>query len=160
MDEETYYFFSYAYPCSETLRDLGKLSDKDQKKLEKDFLKGIAPSREVLEKSFPVAFQRLEKLGIEMGKSKWDMSVLQKYWREEHNRVIDREEGTYSKASPVLKDLCKVHIAKIIEIKNKELLKVKYRENQIRFVFNHLVPKVKLGDHVTIHYGYAIEIMN
>jgi len=159
MDKEALYFFSYAYPCSETLRDLGKLSNEEQDKLKKDFTNGNIPKREILEKSFPKAFERLDNLAKSMKRSRWDMEVLQTYWREEHNIIIDLEKGVHTNNSLVLKDLCKVHKAKIIQKVKEDLLKVVYNENQTRFVLNWIVPNAKIGDIVTIHYGFAVEII-
>lgn len=150
MDKEAHYFFGYAYPCSE---------DKLSEKIRTDFLNGISPSREILEKSFPKAFERLEKLAKKINKTKWDIEVLKKYWLEEHNKAIDNKESEYKEATDFFREFCKVYMAEVTEIKDNQTIKVKYNQTESRFVLNHLVKKAKIGNKVTIHQGYAIEII-
>ncbi len=82
-------------------------------------------------------------------------SVIQEYWRKNHNKVIDEGDGMYGIASESFKDLCKIHVAEIIEKKENKLV-VKYEEKE-RIVSGFLVPEVKVGESVRIHFAYAVE---
>ena len=149
------YFFKYAFPCAYVILLKGELTQEEYKNLEKEFLNGSSPSKEILEKSFPNAFARIKRLAERMNKEMWDFEVIQEYWKKEHNRLINEGEGMYENAPESFKDLCRINNAEIIEIKVDKLV-VKYNEKK-RTVFNILVPDAKIGDRVKIHYAYAIE---
>jgi len=151
------YFFKYAFPCSQVLFQMNKINQKEYNQLKKDFLSGDSPDKQTLERIFSAAFKRIKELAKKMQKKPWDSEVIHKYWQENHNKMINAGDGFYGNAPKSFKDLCKTHIAKVIETKNKMLI-VKYNEKK-RVVFKILVPEVKIGDKVKIHYGYAIEIV-
>jgi len=149
------YFLKYAFPCAQVKVRLGSLRKEDYDKLKETFLAGGCPDRENLEKIFPPAFRRLNKLAEKMKKEVWDFEVLKEYWEKNHNEVIDEGEGMYGTASEGFKELCKVHEAEVVE-KHKDVLIVKYCGKQ-RAVSNFLVPDADVGDKVRIHFAYAIE---
>jgi len=115
-------------------------------------------NKETLEKDFGAAFTRIKKLAETMNKDRWDFEVIKEYWERNHNDIIDKGDGMYGNSSEEFKDLCKIHEAEIIEKKGNSLI-VKYGEKE-RIVSNFLVPDVRIGDKVRIHYGFAIEKIN
>jgi len=145
------YFFKYAFPCAQAKLKLGSLSPEQYKKLKETFLKNDTPTKETLEEVFAPAFRRIKKLSNE----EWDIEVLKKYWRENHNEIINQGDGMYGLAPEEFNDLCKIHEAEIIE-KHQNKLIVKYN-NKTRTVLNFLVPDANIGDKVTIHFAFAIE---
>jgi hypothetical protein len=149
------YFFKYAFPCAQVKLRLGSLRKEEHNQLKDLFLENKSPSKEELEKTFTAAFRRLKKLADGMGKEMWDFSVLKKYWEGNHNKVIDEGDGMYGIASESFKDLCKIHLAEIIEKKEDSLI-VRYG-NKERIVSGFLVPEVDVGDKVRIHFAYAVE---
>lgn len=152
------YFLKYALPCSYVLVEQKRLSKEQQRNLENKLLNNESISREELEKSFPEAFRRINELALRSKKDPWSIEVIRKYWIEEHNKYIDKGEGMYSKFSNEFKEICKVHKAKVIEIKDN-ILTVSY-DKKTRKVLSNLIPNVKLNKIVTIHQGYAIEILS
>jgi hypothetical protein len=152
------YFLRYALPCSYVLVDQKRLSKEAQEELRSRLLNDKNISKEELENTFTAAFRRIKELAEKMNKDHWDIEVIKKYWLEEHNKYIDKDDGMYSKFSKNFKELCKVYKAEVIEI-NKNILTVSYND-KTRKVFSDLIPNVKLNDKVTIHQGYAIEILS
>jgi len=149
------YFFRYAYPCSDMLLKLGKL-DKDSKEiLDKEFECNVIPTKLQLEEFFPSALIRMKNIAKKMNLDYWDIAVIKKYFREEHNKYIDSNDGAYAKLPPSIKDICKVYIAEVIDVKDN-ILVVKY-DHKERSVINKFIPDIKKGDRVTIHFGFAVE---
>ncbi|MDP2926048.1 MAG: hypothetical protein Q8N99_06760 [Nanoarchaeota archaeon] len=149
------YFFKYAFPCAFVILQRGNLSQEEYNNLNKKFLEGKSPSREILEKSFPVAFTRIKRLAEKMNKDMWDFEVIRRYWNKEHNRIINNGEGMYGKAPESFKDLCRINMAEVVERKGNMLIVGHDRKERI--VFDVLVPDAKVGDKVKIHYAYAVE---
>ncbi|MBU2633678.1 MAG: HypC/HybG/HupF family hydrogenase formation chaperone [Nanoarchaeota archaeon] len=152
------YFLRYALPCSRILVDIHRLPKEEQEELESKLKNKQELNKEELEKIFTAAFKRIKELANKMKKDYWDMEVIKKYWLEEHNKYIEKGDGYYGKAGNDFKEICKVHKAKVIEI-NKNILTVSYN-NKTRKVFSDLTPDVKIDNIVTIHHGFAIEILN
>ena len=100
----------------------------------------------------------MEPIIKELGKDRWDLEVFKEYFLRKHNGMV--EKGfEFSKEIPrTLKELCKVHRAEITN-KNGDVLTVRYGD-RTRTVLNILVPNAKIGDVVTIHYGYACEVIS
>ena len=65
--------------------------------------------------------------------------------------------GIYATAPPSLKELSRVEKAEVKKKKDDALV-VRYGD-KFRCVLNHFTPEAKEGDIVTIHYGYAIEVL-
>jgi len=157
------YFFHYALPCADVLLSLNRITKEQYDKLQRKFQDREVPSREELEKAFEKAFFRIKRLAQSLGLNYWDMRVMQKYWIEEHNRVIDAGEGLYGKCSETLKDICRVHESRIIDKKTlngKTLFVVEYDSGNItrtRTVFADFVPEMHKGDRIRIHHSFAIE---
>ena len=145
------YFLRYAFPCSHVLCKIRKeISEEEYKKIERAAIKGIILDRKYLEKVFFRAFERIEKIAAELKTSKWDINVLREYFVERHNAFVN------SSVNPEkFKELCRVHKAKIIEVKENPLT-VKYN-NKKREVKKVYVPDAEKNDIVTIHYNYAVE---
>lgn len=149
------YFFKYAFPCSQVLLQLKKISQEEYTDLRKKFLKKEFPSRETLERVFSAAFTRIKKLAEKMQKDYWNPAVIKEYWENYHNQIITEGDGMYGKAPESFKDLCRINIAKVIERKGNMLI-VNIDGNR-RIVFDVLVPDISIGDKVKVHYGYAVE---
>ena len=152
------FFLKYAYPCSYILLQRKEISEEQLENLRQAAIKGLVIPKEKLEKIYFRAFEKITPIAKDLGKDKWDLEVLKEYFITRHNEVIDKGMYAYAKAPPVLKELCKVHKAKIIDKKDNILI-VQYSQGKIRPVNNELVPEAEIGETVTIHYGYAIELL-
>ncbi len=152
------YFFMYAFPCAYLKLERGDITKKEHEELERNFLNSEIVDKKYLEKIFAPAFVWIKEIADNIGKEIWDLEVIKFYWEKEHNKVINQGKGSYKNHPESLKDLCRIHIAEIIKKQDNRLL-VKYEEKE-RVVFNILVPQVKVGDKVKIHYAYAIEKLN
>ena len=140
------FFLKYAFPCSFIIKERRQIDEKTFHLLRDAALNNKAPDKPLLE----------------MKKDKWDLAVLREYFLKRHNRIIDNGMFAYKNAPESQKRLCKIHIAEIAEDKGDCFI-VQYRENNrknkksTRVVLKELVPDAKIGDRVTIHYGYAVE---
>ena len=157
-------FFNYAFPCSQTLMQLKRISEYQFNKLKDCFEKGTVPDREEMEIVFVAAFVRIRRLAKLRGKDYWDHDIIKEYWESYHNENIDNGDGFYENAPESFRDLCRTTVAEIVGIReseNKKMLIVEYSDKKglrkRRILFNNLVPDVKTGDKVRMHYGYAVE---
>ena len=160
MNESAEEIFSrYSYPCAGDLLNLKLITQEDYDLLEKYHKEGKIPSKEEFEKLFPNALERVERLADSIGKDKWDYDVIKKYFLEEHNKVIDREEGLYEGAHHTIKELCKVRVGEIVKkeiVGNNTLYSVNYGNEEEKIVGNYL-PDANVGDNVSTHWKFAIE---
>lgn len=152
------FFVKYAFPCSFVLRQQKKITQEDFVTLEDAALHQKVLNKVFLERVFVKAFERISVLAEEMNKNKWDLDVLREYFLVRHNEIIEGGQSTYANTPPVLNELCMVHKAKVIGKKDSVLI-VEYGFGKKRPVNNDLVPNAKVGNTVTIHYGYAVEIV-
>lgn len=158
MKIETY-FLRYAFPCA------GIILQRKEISLEKfDELKKIAAndepvSRKDLEKIFFRAFREIELLAKEKNKHKWDFEIIQDYFHNKHNKIINEGKSVYKYWPEAMRELSKVFKAKVVGKKDNVLI-VEYdngKEMKTRNVVNDFVPDAEIGDFVMIHYGYAAE---
>ncbi|MFH1399167.1 MAG: hypothetical protein ABIG95_03575 [Candidatus Woesearchaeota archaeon] len=150
-------FFRYAFPCAQVLLDLKRIDQACYDELKRMFYASETPNREVLQSVFTNGFRRLKSVAAKMNKEPWDVEVIRKYFGEEHNVFIDAGEGEYAKFGEDFKCLCKVYYAEIVD-KKGNVLTVKY-DNTVRKVLGDVVPNAKKGDKVTVHLGFAIEVL-
>lgn len=155
LDNPEDYFFSYAFPCIHTLKNLGKITKEKYESILKNFEEGEAPSKKELEDIFMAAFRRLKLIAKEKEKNYWDKDVLKIYWRYFHNKFIEAKDGTYKMTSEKFNEFCKVHETYVLFVGDKEII-VEY-DRKRRKVLKDLVPDIEIGDKVTIHLNYAIE---
>jgi hypothetical protein len=149
------YFLKYAFPCAFLKLERKEITDKEYKELESKFLEGDSVSRSKLEKIFKPAFIRIKRLAKKMNKDYWNFDVMKEYWLNEHNKLIEENDGGYSEQTEKFKDLCRIHVAEIIEKDGNKFI-VQY-SNKKRRVYNSILPEADRGDRVTIHFKYAIE---
>ena len=150
------FFFRYAYPCSDTLFKLGKLNKENKLLLDSNFKNNTTPTKLELEECYHAAFRRIKIIAEKMNKQDyWDKAVIKSYFRDKHNDFIDMNEGTYAKIPQSIKDICKVYIAEVVSIKGN-IVVVKY-DHRERSVINKFIKDIKVGDKVTIHFGFAVE---
>ncbi|MFH1376227.1 MAG: HypC/HybG/HupF family hydrogenase formation chaperone [Candidatus Woesearchaeota archaeon] len=152
------YFLKYSFPCAFIANQRGVINFEEFKRLEDAAINNKVLPREFLEKVFVMAFGRIQKLADELGKDKWNFDVIKEYFITRHNDIIDQGFSSYAKAPESLKNLCRIHKAKVLEIRDDFLI-VEYGGNRKRTVMKSLVPGVSIGDSVSIHYGYAVEIL-
>lgn len=156
--EPEVFFLRYAFPCSFLLRQHREISEQEFSQLEQAAIAGEALPRALLEKVYFRAFQKIEKFAEERGKDKWNLELLKEYFLKRHNKQIDQGMYSYKKAPEKLRELCKVQKARVVRVE-KEAAVVEWPGGR-RPVLKQLVPDIKVGDTVTIHYGYAIERVN
>lgn len=160
METKEWYFFKWAYPCMYVLYDNGSLTKEIINKFDRMYAEGNAPSKEELENLFLAAFRRLKVLASEMNKEVWDWDVLKQYWEaEDHNRVIEKKEGNYSKFDEAFCDLCKVNSGRVIKIENKNegtILELEMINGRKKFVQGKFLD-ARIGDVVLTHLAYAVQ---
>jgi hypothetical protein len=149
-------FIKYAFPCAFILHERGEISPDDLSRLEDSALKEKILPRPFLEKIFHRAFKRIGKLAREMGKDPWDITVIRAYFVTRHNEIISEGMEAYANAPPSLRELCKVHESTIQSIHGDSVV-VQYNGKKIRPVSAAMIPNPRVGEKVTIHYGYAVE---
>lgn len=155
------YFLRYAFPCANVLLDSGKINQDTFDRLKDAAIKGVVLARRELEEIFNAAFRRIGQVSKEMKKDIWALDVLKSYWREKHNLSIDSGDGLYSELPKSFCDLCRVYEGEVVgerKFEGKRMLQVRFGKEEM-FVFDCLVPNVKVGDKVRIHYAYAVEII-
>jgi|TARA_Y100000310_G_scaffold345817_1_gene470418 hypothetical protein len=151
------YFLKYAFPCAFIIREKEEIDDNKLKELENAAINNITLTRTELEKIFYRAFEKIERFAKEKGMDKWDINLIREYFLERHNKEIEEGRGFYATAPASIKELSKVYIGKVIG-KENDVLTVEL-DNKERKVLNHLVPEANVGDKVSIHYGYGIEVI-
>jgi hypothetical protein len=151
------YFFRYAFPCAQVLLDQKKIDGQTYSMLKDLYERGKAPGREVLESSFRSAFRRLKIVAAEMERDAWDCEVIRRYFLEQHNEFIDRREGDYARFPASFCELCKVSTGEVIS-RDGSALRVNVDGQQKKVVGIYLAD-AKPGDRVSVHLGFAIEIL-
>jgi hydrogenase maturation factor len=154
MRNETY-FLRYAYPCLFIAKQRGEVDDSLMEKLRIAAVKDEPVDRALLEKVFFRAFRRMQVIADEMKKDVWDAAVIKDYFVDRHNMIIDSGLETYAKAPETLKNLCRVQKGKVVA--KKEDILIVGLGGQRRPVNSDFTPDAKIGDLVTVHYGYAVE---
>ena len=158
MDVESY-FLRYAMPCAFIIRDMGEITDAELKELE-DAAEANKPlPREKLEKIFFRAFEKIGRFCKTIGKDKWDRETIERYFKEYHNKEIDRHEGYYATCGEMNRNLSKVRVGKIIKVEKDRYI-VEYEndgKHETRAVFSKLVPRCEVGEKVYIHFFFATE---
>src|SRR3989344_4215586 len=149
-------FLKYAFPCSFIIKQRGEINDIEFKMLESAAIYNKILPRKFLERVYFRAFQKIKKVADDLGRDIWDKEVIHEYFIKRHNSIIEDGMYAYAEAPDALKNLCKVHYAKVLKIE-KDFLVVEYDYGKLRPVIKTLIPKVKKGDVETIHYGYACE---
>ena len=157
------FFLRYAYPCAYIIMQRKEISPEELEELEDIAINNKEISRERLEKVFHRAFDFIDQLAEKNCSYRWDPEVIKEYFHSYHNEVIDKGEGIYATAPEMLKELSRVEKAKVTD-KKDDVLAVEYKDKKgklkSRCVLNHFVPSVKIRDIVTIHYGYAVEVID
>ncbi|MFH1592086.1 MAG: HypC/HybG/HupF family hydrogenase formation chaperone [Candidatus Woesearchaeota archaeon] len=152
------FFLKYSFPCALICQQMGEIDEAEVKELEDAATTSVPLPREKLERIFFRAFKRIDSIAEELGRDRWDLDVLEEFFLKRHNEIVEKGFEISGKVPRTLKELCKVHVAEIVE-KKGDVLIVKFG-NKTRPVHNKLVPEAKVGDLVTIHYGYAVEIVS
>jgi hypothetical protein len=155
MKIETY-FLKYAFPCAFITLQRGGIDQKTYDRLEKAAVAGRALPRKLLEKVFSAAFRRMAKLAKEKKCGVWDLRLIREYYWVKHNKLIRQGEGSYRFAPPALKKLCRILPATVEKVSGKTAI-VKFKTGGKRPVMTDLCGRLKKGDCVMVHYGYAIE---
>ncbi len=152
------YFLRYAFPCTYVIKQRGEVGQKTFDLLEQAALRNKPVKRELLEKTYKKAFERMKRVAASMKKRNfWSFEVVKEYFTRRHNKMIDDGDGSYAIAPKVFRELCKVHLAEIIDSKDGFFI-VKYGKGKTRVVASHYLPQANIGDKIMIHHGYAVEI--
>ena len=150
------YFLKYAFPCAFITLQRGGIDQKTYDRLERAAVKGEVLPRDLLEKVFVAAFRRMEKLAKEKKCGVWNMDLIREYYWVAHNKLIRQGEGSYRFAPPALKKLCGILPASVEKVIGKTAV-VKFKNGGRRPVMTDLCGRLKKGDRVIVHYGYAVE---
>ncbi|MBW2988042.1 hypothetical protein DRJ48_00770 [Candidatus Woesearchaeota archaeon] len=147
-------FLRYAFPCAQVLLDTGKLTKEGYERLKRAVMSGEGITRDELESIFRSAVARMKEL---FGEDYWSLAAVREYFIEHHNRIIDAGKEGYANAPEYFKEMCKVHIARVVAREGSGL-RVRYGGKE-RVVLGLLCPEAKPGDKVSIHLGFAIEVL-
>ena len=71
------------------------------------------------------------------------------------NKFIDKNEGSYQQAPEALKQLCRIEKVKVVDVKPDCYIVKVGKKNRV--VSKIICADAKLGDLVSVHYGYAVE---
>jgi hypothetical protein len=158
-------FLKYAFPCSTVLRQRNEITQEMLEKLEDAAINNKIISRDILEKIYFRAISRMKALANERNKNYFCEEIIREYFTKRHNEILDghisgknNDMGIdVDKNTPSsLRYLCKVFKARVMEKKENYYI-VEYDNKKLRPVLNSLLPDAKIGDVITIHYGYAVE---
>lgn len=150
------YFLRYAFPCAFIKLQQGKLTKKLYDSLHEAALGKKAVTKAGLMKVFPLALGHIEQIATEKKINKWSVEAIKEYFWEKHDDVIEAGEGFYASAPKVLCELCRVAPAEVLR-RGGNWAVVKFANNKSRSVLTELVPGLKKGDRVMVHYGYVVE---
>jgi len=142
--------FRYGITCTDNLLLLRKINQVTYDMLHDIADKGEVPDREILEKIFSEAVQRIGEKTPE---------AVHEYFTKRHNDIIDKRDGNYSKLPVELCELCKVRDGVVIEIKQIEnipIYKVKYSNGE-EFVTGKYLKDVKVNDKIRTHNKSAVK---
>lgn len=152
--EESYegMLFMYGISCAENLVNLGKITPIDYNKLMDYHKKREVPPRDFVERVFAAAVERI-------GEEKTPEAV-ERYFRENHNNIIDRREGSYSFMPDALCELCKYMEGVVIRIDSNGFVSFPiYRirtEDGEDFAFGKYFSGFEVGDKISIHNKSAV----
>lgn len=152
------YFFERAFGCTWGRVERKEMTVEDYGKLERLFLSGENPPRELIERFYFKAIEEMSGLAESLGKDLWTLEVVSEYWNKYHNQIIDGRKGMYKNIPDGLAEKCKYLEANIISKCPKDHVLVVSYSGKRRIVFDNLVPEAKVGDRVKIHYAYAYPI--
>jgi len=150
------YFLKYAFPCAFISLQRGRIDQSEYEMLEDAAINNRVIPKEQLEEVFVPAIRRMKRLADKMDLDVWSRVLLEEYYIKQHNQIIDEGIEDYAHAPEVLRELCKVRMAEIIEVKG-DLAVAKLENGKDRAVQSDLVGMLKVGDKVMVHYGYVVE---
>ena len=157
-DEISKVFLRYAFPCAQIALDKKRISQEKHDELREKFLNNHAMSRNELEKIFPEAFKRLRESSENKKQDYWTKEAIRNYFLNEHNKYIDKNDGTYSLFTPTLKELCRIKTAKVVGFDEKHPnIAIVYASGKEKKVFSDILPNLRKGDKLVIHFAYAVE---
>ena len=139
-------FLRYAFPCARVLVDVRKtLSEAEWEKMQQAVETDTPMSRDYLEKTFPLAIERIKKINPDP----WNVDTIREYFWHRHEVDLSKD------LPPLIKRLCVVKKG-ILEKQIKGVFKVNLGDNDARIV-TALYQNPTVGDTVMVHYGYAVE---
>jgi hydrogenase maturation factor len=150
------YFLKYAFPCAFIKLQRGKITKRQYDSLHSAALGKKNINRSTLEKFFAVPVGHIKLIAKKMNVDDWSIEAIREYFWEKHDAVIDSGDGFYADAPKVLCELCRVEPAEVLR-KGGNWAVVKFANNKKRSVLSELVPRLKKGDRVIVHYGYIVE---
>ena len=139
-------FLRYSFPCARVLVDVRKtLSEAEWEKMKQAVETDTPMSREYLEKTFPLAIQRIKKINPDP----WNVDTIRDYFWNKHEAELSTD------LPPMIKRLCVVKKG-VLEKQIGNAFRVNLGENDVR-VITALYKNPQVGDTVMVHYGYASE---
>jgi len=148
-------FLKYAFPCAGITLARGHITQDEFTLLKTALKKELPIPWETLERIFPPAWRRIFETAKILHTNPHSLDTIRTYYLEFHNAYIEKNDGSYRFAPPVLKELCRVERAPVREVqKNYYLVAIK---KNIRPVSNFICPDAEEGTIVSVHYAYAIE---
>lgn len=137
--------FRYAFPCADIRKDQGTLSDDDYASLHAVARKKQRPSRELLARAFPNAFEGIKENARTHGLGLWSYENIAGYWRYAHTH----------ESSPVLHGTAVRCLRRSTEI---SLWSVHVNDSVIDALDIYRLP-IEEGSDVTLHQNVIIEVL-
>lgn len=160
-------FLKYAFPCTIVKVARKEITQQEYESLELAAKTNQPITRELLEKTYPGAVQRMKAGAQEKRQVYFSEENIRDYFLGRHNELL---QGTF-KPNPqqgppldenlpqAIRELCLITTGKIVK-KGETFYVVEFmlkNQQKRRAVVNDLLPDAQLGDIVRIHYGYAVE---
>jgi hypothetical protein len=143
-------FLKYAIPCAETLVKRGQINQERLNEL----IEKIVKNKKIFDEDvdmFKVAKAHSTILAKELGKDEIDEEVIEKYFLEKHDEVVDERFEQMNDFDP---DKCRIKNGKVLSIGNGEAL-VETTKNKSSYRID-FVPDIKRGDFVIVHRDFIV----
>lgn len=149
-------FVRYGHSCSHIQKDiLKKITAEDAMRIEHMCFGDFEPDEAFLRKSFPVAFEWLDK--IAEGKP-LDEDIVDGYFLFYHNKRINDGQGNYRRVPSTLRRFCLARVAQVKEVINHDGTPL-YRCEDKGELLNSVGRVVKdaiVGDWIITHQGLTV----
>lgn len=160
-------FLKYAFPCTIVKVARKEISRQEYESLELAAKKNQPVARDILEKTYPGAVQRMKAVAKEKGQVYFSEENIRDYFLGRHNELLqgtfkpNKEQGPAldENLPQAIRELCLITTGKIVK-KGEIFYVVEFsagKQIKRRTVSNDLLSDAQLGDIIRIHYGYAVE---
>ena len=148
----------YSAPCREELYKQGKISEEQYQKSQEYQRRNQTPPREFLEELHPKAIKDMKEFAEICKADMWKPKQMRNFWINYHNQKVKELNAPDQE-----KEICKVKIAKIIEIQRQVAnfpvytAEIKNNSKKITKILGKYFSDAKPNDYISVHWNCAIE---